>query len=691
MKRTHIKLNHCARALLLAALPLAVGQALAAEYWLQTGTTSVMGVPMWGYASCTASFATCDAAIVPGPALTVPAGDSSLTVHLKNMLPEASSLVISGQAMADPQPVWTDGSSGPRYANPASPTAAELAKRVRSFTHEALAGGGLADYVWSTLKPGTYLYASGTHPQVQVQMGLYGSLAKDADVSNVAYRQGATDITYSNQVTLLYSEIDPVLHAAVNSGTYGTTPSSTLEYKPKYFLINGKAFPDAGLSPIASVPAGQNTLLRFLNASLKTHVPTINGQYWKMIAEDGNPYPYLSSPRQQYTAFLAPGKTMDVMLAPSNPGAGNVRYPIFDSRHFDTNNGAQGGGMLAFLEVGPSAAAAPVFDSAPVTTGTVGIAYTYAAHATDPNGDAVTYSLNAGFPAGMGIVAGSGLISWTPGTAGTYPVSVRASDGTLFNNQAFNVAVAPAVPANHPPSAANDSYIGVIHPLSSGLNQVVAAPGVLANDTDPDGNALHTGNKAGSTRVTLNANGGFTLAPAGGGSGTTGNVSFTYQALDTTNAASGTATATITMRANSRPTTVADAFTAPRCTVRVGTGSSCRTSGAGAYVPLTLNLTNNDTDPDTQTIDVANQLPLSVARIRAGTSGSGSTSGTLTTNNRGRVTFTGSAASGVNVTYTPIYNFAGTDTFQYRVKDRLGLEPSSNTNQGWVTVTVTVQ
>ena len=101
------------------------------------------------------------------------------------------------------------------------------------------------------------------------------------------------------------------------------------------------------------MPAGQNTLLRFLNASLKTHVPTINGQYWKMIAEDGNPYPYLSNPRQQYTAFLAAGKTMDVMLTPTMPASAR-RYAIFDSRQFDTNNGAQGGGLLAYLDVTPA-------------------------------------------------------------------------------------------------------------------------------------------------------------------------------------------------------------------------------------------------------------------------------------------------------------------------------------------------
>jgi hypothetical protein len=698
MKRTQPKLHNCAKALLFAALPLAVGQALAAEYWLQTGTTTVMGVPMWGYASCTASFASCGAVSVPGPGLTVAVGDNSLTLHLKNTLSQPTSLVIPGQAMADPNPVWTDDSSGPRYANPASPTAAELAKRVRSFTHEAAAGGGLADYSWSAVKPGTYLYESGTNPQVQVQMGLYGSLVKDTDAGNVAYRQGGTDIAYNNQVTLLYSEIDPALHAAVNNGTYGPCPiaspncgntTSTLEYRPKYFLINGLPF-DATTNPgpVATLTASQNALLRFLNASLKTHVPTINGQYWKMIAEDGNPYPYLSNPRQQYTAFLAPGKTMDVLLTPSNPNpAGNVRYPIFDSRQFDTSNGVQGGGMLAYVDVTPAAAAAPVFDSAPVTTGTAGVAYSYQAHATDPNGDTVSYALNAPLVAGMTINPGSGLISWTPTIAGSYAVSVRASDTTLptplFSDQSYTVAVAPGVVPNQPPTARNDSYTAVAHPLASGLTQVVAVPGVLANDTDPDVNALHT-TAATIGRVALNADGSFSLAPAGGGSGTTGTVSFSYQALDTSNAASSTATATITVIGNRRPTAVADAFTVPRCTT--GTGNTCLT-GAPNYVPLSLNLVNNDTDLDTQTIDVANQLPLAVARVRSQTSGTnlGNTT-TITTNSGGRV-----AVSGGSVTYTPRRNFAGTDVFQYRVKDKIGLESGASNGQGWATVTVTVQ
>ena len=46
---------------------------------------------------------------------------------------------------------------------------------MRSFDAETAAGGS-GSYTWTGVKEGTYLYHSGTHPQVQVQMGLYGAL-----------------------------------------------------------------------------------------------------------------------------------------------------------------------------------------------------------------------------------------------------------------------------------------------------------------------------------------------------------------------------------------------------------------------------------------------------------------------------------------------------------------------------------
>ncbi|WP_167759751.1 Ig-like domain-containing protein [Massilia horti] len=698
--------------LLLAGL-LGVGAVQAAEYWLRTGTTTVAGVPMWGYALCgtgSAPPATCAGQVtVPGPLLAVPPGEG-LVVHLTNTLPEPTSLVIAGQVKQEGmQPVWFEPNQpGTTYsgARPAGNTSA----RVRSFDREAATGGGSATYTWANLKPGTYLYRSGTHPQVQVQMGLYGAVTKDAGPGRVAYTQGTASVTYVNQMLMLFSEIDPALHAAVANGTYGGSgPTSTLAYHPRFFLINGKTFPDAGLDPLVpptlppgqqTVPAGQDLLLRLVNAGLMTHVPTIAGQYWRVVAEDGNPVPVLAYPRQQYSAFLAPGKTLDVLLKPDNPNSSSVRYPIFDSRYYDTNDGQPGGGMFARIEVGPAVAAPPVFDSVPVTTGRVGTAWQYQAHATASGGHPVQYAFVTppATPAGMTINGTTGLATWPAANvaAGSYPITVRATDtvASLSTDQAFTLTVA----SNTQPVARDDSYTAVAHAATFG-NQALAGPGVLANDTDADGDVLtaakltecilnSANNCAGnSNRITLAANGSLTLAS----STATSNLRMTYQVSDGTQF-SAPANVTITMVDNRAPTANADSFTVPRCTFRQGNSSNCRT-GTGFYQPPTLDLASNDSDPDADTLDRANQLPLAVARVRTAATGTGAGSVTSTqTSSGGTVT-----VSGGSVTYTPLYNFTGTDTFSYRVKDKLGKESgsiSSNTDNlgaGWAVVTLRVQ
>ncbi|MBX9611529.1 MAG: cadherin-like domain-containing protein [Burkholderiales bacterium] len=332
-------------AALLAAVTalLAPAQTQAAEFYLRAESLTIAdpngGTPiaMWGYALCTGSGTGCGAPSVPGPALTVPAGDNEITVHLLNNLPKPTSLIING-LIKPMTPVWDSGVAG----NRPSATA-----RVRSFDAEA-ASNGTADYTWTNVKPGTYLYQSGTQPQVQVQMGLYGAVAKNAaDASLSTSAQAYSGVAYDNQAVLLYSEIDPVLHAAVADGSYGTAPgpTSTFNYEPKYFLINGQPYPSSS-SVIA--PAGNTgtTLLRFLNAGLTTHVPMIQGAHWDVVAEDGKPYPFRG---RQYTALLPAAKTMDVLLTPD---AGGAVYPIVDRRLNLSNNGLADGGMLAYLQYG---------------------------------------------------------------------------------------------------------------------------------------------------------------------------------------------------------------------------------------------------------------------------------------------------------------------------------------------------
>jgi FtsP/CotA-like multicopper oxidase with cupredoxin domain len=191
----------------LAALTVTVGSTsaatvtvnLRAEAATKTMPDGITMVPMWGFA------VDADPVTVPGPPITVTAGDT-LTVNLTNNLSVPVSLVIPGQ-ITTMSPVWFTDAQG--------------RQRVMSFTHEAASGGGMAVYTWTNLKPGTYLYQSGTHPAVQIQMGLYGSLIVESTTPGQAYDDASS--AYDEQLVLLYSEIDPALHEAIDDGSYGTT------------------------------------------------------------------------------------------------------------------------------------------------------------------------------------------------------------------------------------------------------------------------------------------------------------------------------------------------------------------------------------------------------------------------------------------------------------------------------------
>ncbi len=336
-----------------AVLPLisvlmVTGTAAAVDVYLRAEALSVdmphpsgvgvVPIAMWGFARDDAfEGAELELAAVPGPQITVPSGDTTLTIHLDNNLTVPISIQIRGQQatmtpvfMADP-----DGTGRPR---------------VRSFTHETPAGNAAeVTYTWTGMKPGTYLYRSATHVQVQVQMGLYGAAIVESATAGQAYDDPSS--AYDHQVVLLYSEIDPALHAAVDSGDYvpfgdpESQMTSTIHYKPKYFLINGAPY-TAATAPLAAGSDGDRVLLRFLNAGLRVDSPTLLNGSLSVLAEDGQMY---SAARKHHTLGLPPGQTRDAIVTLP---AGS--YPLYDRSAGLTNaGGALPGGMLRILEVAP--------------------------------------------------------------------------------------------------------------------------------------------------------------------------------------------------------------------------------------------------------------------------------------------------------------------------------------------------
>jgi len=108
---------------------------------------------------------------------------------------------------------------------------------------------------------------------------------------------------------------------------------------------------------------------------------------------------------------------------------------------------------------------------------------------------------------------------------GVITFTYQASDGITNSNPA--TVTITVTPVNDAPVAANDAYA-----VTENLSLTVAAPGVLANDTDTDSPASLTALTVTNPltgSLTFNADGSFTYTPA---LNFTGVVTFTYRAND---------------------------------------------------------------------------------------------------------------------------------------------------------------
>lgn len=188
--------------------------------------TGYIGLPddnvifMWGFAEGSDPFQH------PSPVLCVNEGDT-VTIILQNNLSEDISIVFPGQenVLANGQPAQPQFDGGD----------------LVSLTNVATANGGSITYSFVADHPGTFIYQSGTNPGIQVRMGLFGALIVhptqgDDFVNNHAGSKFNPEAEFMN----LFSEIDPFLHQAVERGE----PFDMNAYRPRYWLINGRGFPD---------------------------------------------------------------------------------------------------------------------------------------------------------------------------------------------------------------------------------------------------------------------------------------------------------------------------------------------------------------------------------------------------------------------------------------------------------------
>ena len=279
---------------------------------------------MWGFAPGGGVFQH------PGPVLCVNQGDTVTIVLNNNVLGEKVSIMFPGQ-----QNVLANGV-------PAQPEFDIVTSQLSSLTNTAAAGGSVT-YSFTADSAGSFIYESGTNPEKQVRMGLFGALVVRPAVvpatgtgtaAEYAFNRVDSRFTPSEEFMVLLSEIDPYQHQAVEM----SAPFNMNTYQARYWLINGRGFPDTiadNNSPfLPDQPYGALARItpktdatgvhpypgavRYLNVGSEEFPFHPHGNNGLVIGRDGRP---LEGPAGQDLSFekfainIGPGQTWDVLFS----------------------------------------------------------------------------------------------------------------------------------------------------------------------------------------------------------------------------------------------------------------------------------------------------------------------------------------------------------------------------------------
>ena len=302
-----------------------------ADLWATTGTRSMppaaATVNVWGYS------ATSGGPVSFSDSVIVATQGALCQVRLHNDLARTTGLVFDGQAMVPDLTGVVAGSD-----------------KLYSFTPS---------------NPGTYLYEAGLVPgtQYQAAMGMVGILiVRPAVGPSTDYGTG-TNTDFTDEAVVVLGEIDPALNNRADPWEFDLR-----NYAPKYYTINGEAYPNG--TPIAiDTPLVQRTaLLRYANAGLLPHSMGLLGLDQRFISSGGS---LLTAPETEVARSIAPGETTDSLVTIPTTAAG-LRFPLYDQSKLLNNNNAgvnqtgtgqpgriyDLGGMMTFLQVGGSAGGA---------------------------------------------------------------------------------------------------------------------------------------------------------------------------------------------------------------------------------------------------------------------------------------------------------------------------------------------
>lgn len=269
----------------------------------------------WGYgcaATSTPSFLpaavagqgpapSCTLMQLPGPTMIVREGDT-ITVNLTNNLPPAAgntSILFPGFTVTASPVVTTVG--GPKAG---------------LLTTEAPVGSTVS-YTFIAGKPGTYAYYSGTQPELQIEMGLYGAIIVLPNTAVAGCATGAFSLAasaydhaatcYDREYLFQFSEIDSRIHEQAQAQVMACpiAPCTQINvmaepYRPNYYLINGRSMPDIMDTSYSAnyihqpyngnphMHPGERLLMRVVGQGRWQHPFHFHGNHARVLARDGN-------------------------------------------------------------------------------------------------------------------------------------------------------------------------------------------------------------------------------------------------------------------------------------------------------------------------------------------------------------------------------------------------------------------
>jgi FtsP/CotA-like multicopper oxidase with cupredoxin domain len=342
-------------------------------------------IPIWGFSLDTGSG--CATAQLPGPVLEVNAGDV-VTINLIDVdVPGSVSLEFPGQSVS-------------------------------------------GSYSFTASDPGTYLY--GSADSRGVLMGLSGILIVRPATPGQAYNSAAS--AYDTEAVMVLSEIDPAFNA-------NPTTFNTVNYKPKYWLINGKAYPQTTNIP---ADAGDKVLLRYVNAGSLHHTMTMLGMRQRVIGRDAYPLTY---PYDVVAETIPAGSTLDTIATVPGSAASGAKFPLYNRQLHLTNGANFPGGMLTFIQVGAGCEnQAPVVSAGSDQTITLPASATLDGTMTDDG--CATVSTTWTQESGPGTVtfgnANAVDTTVTFSTAGAYMLRLTAIDDAFTVYDEVQITVNPA-------------------------------------------------------------------------------------------------------------------------------------------------------------------------------------------------------------------------------------------------------